>query len=954
MEALTEFWVVQLLGRFHPLVVHFPIGLIVVASFMELMTLGNKRPGLREGIRWMIYIGAGTAALASILGWFLLNSGGYGGTVYHQWSGFATAALALGVAYLLRRAHRVNRLAAWRQYRALLALCLAGVTVTGHLGASLTHGADYLTSTLPWNQPESLAGELLAEFRTIDTGDYTQTQLDRLNLEVRALFAHRCYKCHSTEKHEADLILDNEDGVRAGGESGPILVAGNAAQSEIIRRLTLPRDDEEAMPQKAKALDQQEIDLIKLWIDLGAHWAEGELHLFPEADLALDRPDLPPIKRGFDHPIDRFVNAYFEAHRIRWPRPVDDRTFIRRAYLDGVGLLPTPEQVDAFLRKDDPDKRERLIQVLLDDTHNYAQHWLSFWNDLLRNDYTGTGYITGGRKQITAWLYEALQTNRSYDAMVRDLLNPTDSSEGFIQGIQWRGVANNSQRTEMQAAQNVSQSLLGLNLKCASCHNSFVSNLTLDQAYGFASVFADTVLEVFRCDKPTGRLSRPAFLYSELGVIEAETVEERLAQLADIVVQPANGRLYRTIANRLGDRLLGRGIVMPVDEMDNTPWSQDLLDWLAADLIDHQTDLKYLIAQIMTSRTYQLLSAPSAEAQDLVARSYRFLGPVRRRLSAEQFADALSQTLGPLYPGVAYDPFGEDLEAQWIWYREQEVDRDVLPKPGKRYFRYRFDLDRGRGEVRQAQALISVDQAFVLYVNGERVADGRDWRTVRRLDLADQLQDGSNLLAVEGENGGRLPNPAGLLFSLRLTFADSSRQMVSSNTEWKSTDQPPEAGWTGPGYDDSVWQPAHSYGRFDRSYWGRLLDFRYNQDRDHLPFARASLVTLDPFLKVLGRPTRENVVTRRDDQATLLQALELTNGTFFNQAIADGADRWLARYGDDPQALVEHLYRTALGRLPSRAEGQAATALLGDRPTDAAVQDVLWAVFMLPDFQLIY
>ena len=129
---------------------------------------------------------------------------------------------------------------------------------------------------------------------------------------------------------------------------------------------------------------------------------------------------------------------------------MDDRRFIRRAYLDVVGLLPTPEQVDAFLRKDDPDKRVHLVQALLDDTHNYAQHWLSFWNDLLRNDYSGTGFITGGRKQITAWLYEALLTNRSYDAMVRDLLNPTASSEasseGFIQGIQWRGVANNSQR----------------------------------------------------------------------------------------------------------------------------------------------------------------------------------------------------------------------------------------------------------------------------------------------------------------------------------------------------------------------------------------------------------------------------------------------------------------------------------------------------------------------------
>lgn len=633
---------------------------------------------------------------------------------------------------------------------------------------------------------------------------------------------------------------------------------------------------------------------------------------------------------------------------------MDDRTFIRRAYLDAIGLLPTPAQVDAFLRQEGPDKRARLVEALLADTHNYAQHWLSFWNDLLRNDYSGTGFITGGRKQITEWLYEALLTNRPYDAMVRDLLDPTEASEGFIQGIRWRGVANNSQRTEMQAAQNVSQSLLGVNLKCASCHNSFVSNLTLDQAYGFATVFADTVLEVFRCDKPTGGTSSPSFLYAELGVMEAATVEARLEELADIVVQPANGRLYRTLANRLWDRLLGRGLTMPVDEMDNTPWSQDLLDWLAADLIDHGTDLKYLIAQIMTSQAYQLPSVPSAEARDLAARTYRFRGPERRRLSAEQFADALSQTLGPLYYSVAYDPAGEDLDAQWIWFREQEVDRDVLPKPGTRYFRYRFEPDHGRDAVRTAQALIAVDEAFVLYVNGERVAEGDDWRRVHRIDLTEQLRDGSNLLAVEGQNGGRLPNPAGLLFSLRLTFADGSRQMVSSHTGWMTTDQPPEAGWTGPAYDDRAWQAARSYGRLNRSYWGRLVDFRHNPDRDHLPFARASLVTLDPFLNVLGRPTRENVVTRRDDQATLLQALALTNGTFFNEALADGTDGWLARYGEDPQALVEHLYRTALGRPPNRAEAQTAATLLGEHPTPAAVQDLLWAVFMLPDFQLIY
>ena len=96
-------------------------------------------------------------------------------------------------------------------------------------------------------------------------------------------------------------------------------------------------------------------------------------------------------------------------------------------------------------------------------------------------------------------------------------------------------------------------------------------------------------------------------------------------------------------------------------------------------------------------------------------------------------------------------------------------------------------------------------------------------------------------------------------------------------------------------------------------------------------------MTLDPFLKVLGRPTRENVVTRRDDEATLLQALELTNGTFFNDALAAGAERWVAQYREDPGALVEHLYRKALGRAPSRAEANAVTTRLGETPTSEAM-----------------
>ena len=124
-------------------------------------------------------------------------------------------------------------------------------------------------------------------------------------------------------------------------------------------------------------------------------------------------------------------------------------------YLDVIGLLPTPEQLQAFLNDAAPDKRARLIRQLLDDRRGYAEHWLTFWNDLLRNDYAGTGYIDGGRKQITGWLYPSLLDNKPYDRFVRELISPTPESEGFIKGIKWRGNVNASQVREIQFSQNV-------------------------------------------------------------------------------------------------------------------------------------------------------------------------------------------------------------------------------------------------------------------------------------------------------------------------------------------------------------------------------------------------------------------------------------------------------------------------------------------------------------------
>jgi hypothetical protein len=282
------------------------------------------------------------------------------------------------------------------------------------------------------------------------------------------------------------------------------------------------------MPARGPRLTSAQIDVLRAWIDQGLLFDAAGMAAAWRPQLAPRRPKLPPARpgAGLTNPIDLLLQPYLAAHKIP-PRPaVDDRTYARRVYLDTIGLLPTPEELQAFLSDPHPDKRARLARHLLSDTEAYAVHWLSFWNDLLRNDYAGTGYIDGGRKQITGWLYNALATNMPYDRFVAQLVNPTPESEGFAKGIVWRGVVNASQTPQMQAAQNISQVFMGVNLKCASCHNSFINTWKLADAYGMAGVYADGPLEMVRCDKPTGQVAPIKFIYPELGKIDGSAREK--------------------------------------------------------------------------------------------------------------------------------------------------------------------------------------------------------------------------------------------------------------------------------------------------------------------------------------------------------------------------------------------------------------------------------------------
>ena len=459
--------------------------------------------------------------------------------------------------------------------------------------------------------------------------------------DVKPVLERRCAKCHAYGERKGGLSMETRESLLKGGEDGKVVEAGKTTGS-LFLDLLVEKDSADRMPQKADKMPDDEIALLQAWVKAGLPWEEGFAFRHPKAPMAPRVVKLPPAKGERKNPIDRLLQPYFAKQKGKQPKPVDDRTLLRRTYLDLIGLLPTPAQYSAFAEDKDPGKYNKLADTLLANDEHYMQHWLSFWNDAFRNSYTRQ-YHGGNKYRLTNWLKASLKANKPYDQLAREVLSPTAGDQAaFIDGIKWRGTVNSSQVVEMQAAQNVTQVFLGLNLKCASCHDSFINHWTLDQSYAFATVFANAPMEKHRCDKPTGQKVSASFIYPELGEIDPKASRNvRLKQLADLMTKKENGRFSRGIVNRLWASFFGRGLVEPVDEMDNSPWSADLLDWLAHDFASNGHDLKRTMRMLVTSQAYRLPAIEPVPNQK--PDKFIFQGPLTRRLRAEQFMDGLAQ-----------------------------------------------------------------------------------------------------------------------------------------------------------------------------------------------------------------------------------------------------------------------------------------------------------------------
>ncbi|WP_321472047.1 DUF1549 domain-containing protein [uncultured Paludibaculum sp.] len=718
--------------------------------------------------------------------------------------------------------------------------------------------------------------------------------------QVHPVLVEKCLPCHNGAGGQGGLSLAARAEILRGGAGGPAIAPGESGKSLLVRRIDGSQPPR--MPMGGEPLSEREIATIRRWIDEGAR---GEVNAAPTARFSLSLK--PPKASG----IDALMASYYQNRKVAPPPQAEDAVFARRVYLDLWGLLPPAEDLRRFLADTRPDKRTRLVDELLANQKNYAEHWISFWNDLLHND-EGVVYH-GDRASISPWLLKALEENKRYDEFVRTLLAPAekDGPAGFVRGVTWRGTVNASQTPAMQAAQNSAQVFLGINLKCNSCHDSFISHWKLREAYALASFFTNEPLEIVKCDKGTGKMADTMFLFPELGGIDAKAaVEEKRAAAARMFTTKENGLFARTIVNRTWRLLLGRGLVEPLDEMEGPSWYPELLEWLAADFVEHGYDMKYLLRTIVTSKAYQSASVPAGNAHD---QTYVFHGPWPRRITAEEFAD-----------GVA------SLTGEW------RIRVDNRPVPGMYAREWRFKASSmtralGRptrdGAVTERQEDSTTLQALEL-TNGLML---NDWLS----EGARRLTGHPDTAAVSLFDSGTLRGTGKAKVDVDVTGRKELRLLVTDVDSYDPSRV--KVGWR----DARLMGPSGEEPVAGEVALGKEIVINL-EGKGYTRFQ--ALLAVDPS-------------SNQSDISPAVRGFLFDRAPNMQKLVAAAGDPPLPRPkpSDSPASLIDQVYRHAYGRPPAPTEKQIAMGLVakGSKVDREGLQDLLWTVVMSPEFQFI-
>ena len=252
----------QFIGRFHPLVIHFPIALFLLVPILELAGRSAQFSYLRSSASFVLGLATVAATAASLLGWCLGRTGGYSGALItqHMWGGILLT-LICWLCWLLRAEQPGPGLT----YVIALVLGVGLVSFTGYRGGQLSLGKNHLTE----HMPAELRHVLGVENTSLPPAELADPNTF-YGARIQPILAARCVNCHSADKHKGDLRLDSYRGLARGGKNGPAVLAGNLSGSDLFRRITLPANHDDFMPKGKAPLSADQVKVIELWIGAGA------------------------------------------------------------------------------------------------------------------------------------------------------------------------------------------------------------------------------------------------------------------------------------------------------------------------------------------------------------------------------------------------------------------------------------------------------------------------------------------------------------------------------------------------------------------------------------------------------------------------------------------------------------------------------------------------------------
>ncbi|MDB4637328.1 MAG: DUF1553 domain-containing protein [Planctomycetaceae bacterium] len=351
-----------------------------------------------------------------------------------------------------------------------------------------------------------------------------------------------------------------------------------------------------------------------------------------------------PAEHNF---IDQIAFSKMKQLQILPSEICNDEEFLRRATLDGIGRLPSISETQAFLNDESPDKRNRLIDRLLD-SEDYATFWTLKWSDVLRAN--SKKLKPTGVHKFNRWLFESVRTDKPLDQLAQELLTARGSTNINPAANYWR-----ASRDPLDATETTAQLFLGIRIQCAKCHNHPFERWSQDNYYGIAAAFARIgrkdgagVEEEIIFTQNSGEVKQPrtgetmkVHLLLK-GDVDVPAEEDRREVFADWLTSEENPFFAKATVNRIWGHLLGRGIVEPVDDFrdSNPPSNTELLNTLSKKFAENNFSQKWAIRTIMQSRLYQLSSKKNQfNAEDEIYNSHAST----RLLSAEQLLDAICQ-----------------------------------------------------------------------------------------------------------------------------------------------------------------------------------------------------------------------------------------------------------------------------------------------------------------------